>query len=566
MHRYMIQSTLRQFGAHRFASTLRPVAKESVKKGYKTRYIVVGSLAVCTVLYNTNDTVHDSTRHLILTMRRVGVVSIATTRCFYHYKRILGKTYKDKEVRNIELSRCHKKCALITLHALQSNGGIFIKLGQHIGALTYLLPSEWTQTMVPLQDQCPESTLEDIQEMIAEDMGSQFAELFEDVNPKPIGVASLAQVYVGKLRATGQEVAIKCQHPSLKEFVPLDVLLTRTVFEMLDIVFPEYPLTWLGDELQSSIYEELDFTKEAENAVATAKYFDKFTGLTALRIPKVIQANNRVLIMEYIAGKRLDDLDYLKQNRISPSEVSSCLSHIFNNMIFTPNVGLHCDPHGGNLAIRSIKPTKLNKHNFEIILFDHGLYRHPTTQTRRDYAKFWLAMLDHDQEKMVLYANKFANVTEDQFPLFAAAISGRSIDVALNYDITKRRTNEEISQMTSRLLQGHFLADIMRILSRVPRIVLLILKTNDLTRYLDECLHNPLGPERTFLIMTQYCAKTVFDEDVEEIDNLYTKWSFKWCWHYLLVWSSYERRKNQLVLYDTIFWWRQKVNKFLKLI
>ena len=58
--------------------------------------------------------------------------------------------------------------------------------------------------------------------------------------------------------------------------------------------------------------------------------------------------------MEYVSGERLDNLKYMEQNNIDPSEVSSCLSHIFNNMIFTPGVALHCDPHGGNLAIRSV--------------------------------------------------------------------------------------------------------------------------------------------------------------------------------------------------------------------
>ena len=55
--------------------------------------------------------------------------------------------------------------------------------------------------------------------------------------------------------------------------------------------------------------------------------------------------------MEYVSGERLDNLKYMEQNNIDPSEVSSCLSHIFNNMIFTPGVALHCDPHGGNLLL-----------------------------------------------------------------------------------------------------------------------------------------------------------------------------------------------------------------------
>ena len=35
----------------------------------------------------------------------------------------------------------------ISVHNLQKNGGVFIKVGQHIGALDYLLPEEYVNTM-----------------------------------------------------------------------------------------------------------------------------------------------------------------------------------------------------------------------------------------------------------------------------------------------------------------------------------------------------------------------------------------------------------------------------------
>ncbi|CCF59985.1 hypothetical protein KAFR_0I02050 [Kazachstania africana CBS 2517] len=532
--------------------------RSSVFRTNTRKLLIAGSTVTFTIiLYNTNEKFHDSIRHASLTTKRVSVVGQATLRCIYHYKKVLNKKFKDQDLRTIELNKTHKRCALITLHALERNGGVFIKLGQHIGAMSYMLPKQWTETMTPLQDKCPESKFEDINQMFIDDLGVGINQLFSQFNKVPIGVASLAQVYTGEMRNSGEKVAIKCQHPELKEFVPLDVWLTKTVFSLLNVVFPEYPLKWLSDELQSSIYNELDFRQEAKNAKRTSEYFKDFTKLTALRIPRVIRSDSRILIMEYIGGKRLDDLNYMDSHGISRSEVSSCLSHIFNNMIFTPGVGLHCDPHGGNLAIRRCEKTKERPYNFEIILYDHGLYRYPETQMRRDYAKFWLALLDQDEVSMRKYAKKFAKITDKQFPLFAAAVTGRSIDIALHYDISKRRGQDEVRTMTMGLLEGTFLSDIMNILSRIPRIVLLILKTNDLTRFLDETLDNPLGPERTFLIMTQYCAKTVYDEKCEINDSQCT--GLTWVWHKCVNWINFQRRKDQLYLYDFILWWRSFV-------
>lgn len=38
----------------------------------------------------------------------------------------------DPEEREHVLNACHKRCALRTLKVLETNGGIFIKLGQHL--------------------------------------------------------------------------------------------------------------------------------------------------------------------------------------------------------------------------------------------------------------------------------------------------------------------------------------------------------------------------------------------------------------------------------------------------
>ena len=42
------------------------------------------------------------------------------------------ETVEDAEERARLLRDCHKRCAERTLKALETNGGIFIKLGQHL--------------------------------------------------------------------------------------------------------------------------------------------------------------------------------------------------------------------------------------------------------------------------------------------------------------------------------------------------------------------------------------------------------------------------------------------------
>ncbi len=86
-----------------------------------------------------------------------------------------------------------------------------------------MLPREWTITMRPLQDQCEATPYEDVETLFLSDMGATISDLFDDFDPNPIGVASLAQVHVGHHRASNKKVAVKLQHPHLAEFCEVDM-------------------------------------------------------------------------------------------------------------------------------------------------------------------------------------------------------------------------------------------------------------------------------------------------------------------------------------------------------
>jgi len=491
----------------------------------RRRYVAGGLVAGTALLYAVSPAFREDVDFTLHAGQRSATVALALGKCVWFYRRALSAHYDNKEDREEAIRECHKRCALITRSALERNAGVFIKLGQHISALTYILPDEWTQTMIPLQDQCPVSSFESVKELVSNDTGKTLSEIFSDFEKEPMGTASLAQVHRATL-TNGQEVAVKVQHPELKKFVPLDIRLTSAVFKMVDFFFPQYPLLWLSDEMRTSLAVELDFEQEAHNAELTAAYFKKFYNETALRIPKVYWAQKRLLCMEFLRGIRPDHREELEAAKINLRDVSLCFSNIFNNMIFTPHVGLHCDPHAGNIAIR---PCNTNKHGFEVILYDHGLYRYVETDLRVAYARFWLSLMDRDVEGMRIHAKEFAHIDDDDFKVFAAAITGRDFDNSVDGSVfSKPRTKAEIQHMQSAVQSDSALtSQIMQMLHKMPRVVLLILKTNDLVRYLDEKLGSPLGVTREFIIMAKYCSLTIFSE--ERKTSIFKAW-FHYIW------------------------------------
>jgi aarF domain-containing kinase len=89
-----------------------------------------------------------------------------------------------------------------------------------------------------------------------------------------------------------------------------------------------------------------------------------------LKIPKIYWelSSDRVLTMEYVEGGQVNDLNYIKKNKIDPNEVSQKIGLLYSQMIFTHGF-IHADPHPGNILVR-----KSCTGNTEIVLLDHGLY------------------------------------------------------------------------------------------------------------------------------------------------------------------------------------------------
>lgn len=475
-------------------------------------------------------------------------VASALAVCINDYRVTLKEQHEDPDVEAAMLKACHKRCAERTLEVLEKNGSIFIKLGQHLSSMGYLLPEEWVTTFVPLQDKCPVSSYESIEEMFIQDTGRSIEDQFSEFAREPIGAASLAQVHIAILRDTDQKVAVKVQHPSLEEWVPLDLALTRFTFQTLKKAFPDYDLSWLSTEMDESLPIELDFSEEGKNAMEAKAFFKKHTSFPLI-IPNVISASKRILVMDYVPGARIDDGHYLDKHNISRTEVSATLARIFNTMIFQSGAPLHCDPHGGNIAIR-VNPKRRHPYNFDLILFDHGLYRHPSDKMRRDYAKLWLAVIDANEKDMRKYAYEVAGINDEQFPLFASAITGRDYRVLTQGGVATTARDQAEKDNIDEVFGEDLLRQLVQLLGNVPRIILLILKTNDLTRSLDESLGSP-QPMRPMLILAKYASWTVWEEQKE---NLRKAGGLLWppsnAWRLFFAWCGYMRIELRLLAFE----------------
>lgn len=92
----------------------------------------------------------------------------------------IGMTYKtklyykewDKTSPEYKAERncAHTLAADKLLKLICTNKGVYIKVGQHIGSLDYLLPPEYVKTMKVLHSNAPKNSVEDVYKVIKQDL------------------------------------------------------------------------------------------------------------------------------------------------------------------------------------------------------------------------------------------------------------------------------------------------------------------------------------------------------------------------------------------------------------
>lgn len=462
---------------------------------------------------------------------RLGRAAIAVFRISSNYQKALysGKVdRKSPEYAEVK-SKAHAYGAEKLLELCCANKGVYIKVGQHIGALDYLLPSEYVKTMRVLHSSAPSSTFDDVLTVLREDLKKDPYEIFKSIDPEPLGAASLAQVHKAVLK-DGQLVAVKVQHRSVKSNSYVDVKTMSALVKLTSWVFPEFKFDWLVDETKKNIPMELNFTCEGHNAERVQKMFANYKWL---KIPKIYWdiSTSRVLTMEFVEGGQINDLPYIRKHNLNPYEVSGKLGRLYSHMIFITGF-VHSDPHPGNILVRK------RNNEAEIVLLDHGLYADLTNEFRWEYSKLWLAILDGDKVAMQKHCTALG--VGDMYGLLACMVSGRTWD-ALMAGVRKRKYDSAEKELFQQEIPG-LLPQISEVLERVNRQMLLILKTNDLVRSIEHTLRTGARMS-AFMEMSKCCVRSMYNEKLKSCDNDWSRWALtvaeRWALFKLSVYYMY---------------------------
>lgn len=275
--------------------------------------------------------------------------------------------------------------------AFEELGPTFIKIGQILSTRPDILPRQYIDELVKLQDSASEETFEVMINIVKESINEKLEDYFISINPICIAAASIAQVYEGTL-VDGREVIIKIQRPEIYKKMQQDLSILIRIIKLMkkrinisEVIDPVEVL----EEIKLSTQEELDFTIEACNINKFREYNKNVVPIYA---PYVVDelVSSKVIVLEKIKGFKINCVDILLENGYDTKDIAKKLALSYCKQIFEDGF-FHGDPHPGNILISEKK----------ICFIDFGIMGQLSSNMKHWLSSAMAAIATKDKEKLV---------------------------------------------------------------------------------------------------------------------------------------------------------------------
>jgi len=276
--------------------------------------------------------------------------------------------------------------------ALVELGPTFVKLGQVLATRVDLLPPDWIAEFERLQSEVPPVPFETLLPQLEEALGASPLTLFRDVEPVPLGSASIAQVHAARLQ-DGTPVVLKVMRPGIRPKIEADLRLLRSIAALVESEMPEarrfQPVRMVA-EFGRSIQRELDLSMEAR---AQQRFAENFAGDPDVVIPRIYWDYTRACVnvqdrIEGIPGMDLAAVEAagLDRKLLARRGADAVLRMILEHGYF------HADPHPGNVFYLP---------GNRLAIIDFGMVGRLGAERRRQIVDMLAGLTRHDEGDVV---------------------------------------------------------------------------------------------------------------------------------------------------------------------
>ncbi|MBS3123996.1 AarF/ABC1/UbiB kinase family protein [Candidatus Woesearchaeota archaeon] len=286
-------------------------------------------------------------------------------------------------------------------------GPTFLKFGQLLSLRPDLVPPEYITEFEKMQDHVPPISFKEVKRIIEEELKKPLDKVFSSFETTPLASASIGQVHKAKIG--NQFVAVKVQRPGIKEIIEEDIELMYLIAELVEKEVPklrDYRLKTIIHEFEKWTLKELNFNIEAYYAKKIAK---NFQNSRILKVPKIYDeyTTNKVLVMEFIEGIPLHNIEKIKKAKINLHKVIHNGYYVILKQVFVDGF-FHADPHPGNILV--LKDGKIG-------LIDFGILGHFDKKLKKYALDIFNTFIHNDPDKAVdvlLQMNPTSDVDKDE--------------------------------------------------------------------------------------------------------------------------------------------------------
>ncbi len=238
---------------------------------------------------------------------------------------------------------------------LEELGPTFVKAGQILSMRTEIIPPAFCSVLEELRTHVEAMPFSVVEEVLEGAYQRPLGEVFEMIDPVPLGSASIAQVHKARL-VSGELVAVKVQRPHVKETMAQDIEVLRQLVRRFGSLLKSLQVMdfqGVVDELWESFTEETDFLAEGRNL---REFREANQGLAYVTAPKpyLSLSTSEVLVMEYVEGISISKPEKLVDAGYDLTDIGEKLVENYAKQVLDDGF-FHADPHPGNIMIRDRK-------------------------------------------------------------------------------------------------------------------------------------------------------------------------------------------------------------------
>lgn len=282
--------------------------------------------------------------------------------------------------------------------ALGELKGSVVKIGQMMALWgEHYLPEEVTQALHQLEDTTTPVAWDIMRIALHEQISPEkISEL--EIDPVPIGAASLGQVHRAVRKSDGQQLCLKIQYPGIAEAIETDLDAVHTLMRIFRIIPNTKEFEIWFDEIRELLRREVNYTLEAQT---TKAFGERLQDDLRVRVPKVIDeySTQGVLCLTYEAGvpigsTKVRQLSQERRNALGVTCLDICWQEIFQWG------EMQTDPNFGNYLVDLAETNTYRPGQDQLILLDFGAVRAFEPDILRAGQELVLGSVEHQGDRI----------------------------------------------------------------------------------------------------------------------------------------------------------------------